>query len=176
MKTNLFRDPLKMLHFAPEPSLEYIIKKHKNIGYLTADLNQEGVMEKIDITQIPYPDDSFDVILCNHVLEHIPDDRLAMREIYRVLSPGGWAVLQVPVAKNLDTTYENSGVTSKEEREKFFGHWDHVRIYGKDYTGRLENSGFEVEEFSWTDDPEKAFHDPRLNLNRDEVVYYCRKK
>lgn len=174
-KTNLFTDPLRVLHFAPEPSLEHIIRKQKRTDYLTADLYQEGVMEKIDITAIPYPNGSFDAILCNHVLEHIPDDSRAMAELFRVLRPGGWAVLQVPFSRVLEKTYENPGYTSKEDRETYFGHWDHVRIYGKDYPKKLQSAGFSVEEFSWVKAPEAIFHDDRLNLNRDELVFFCRK-
>jgi SAM-dependent methyltransferase len=174
-RTRLLSDPIRLLHFAPEPPLEYIFKKHKNIRYLSADLYQEGVMETIDITAIPYPENSFDAILCNHVLEHIPDDALAMGELYRVLSPGGWAVLQVPFSKVLDTTYEDPSIVSEEDRERVFGQKDHVRIYGWDYSKRLENAGFRVEAYTWADDPDPAFHDPRLNLNRDELVFFCSK-
>lgn len=174
-KTNLFRDRLKLLHIAPEPSLEHILKRQGNIQYLTADLYQEGVMEKIDITNIPYPDNTFDAILCNHVLEHIPDDALAMKELFRVLSPGGWAILQVPISKTLKDTYEDPEVVKKEDREITFGHWDHVRIYGQDYPDRLKKAGFRVEQFSWTSETDNSFHDPKLNLNRDEVVFFCTK-
>lgn len=175
LKTNLFADQLSLLHFAPEPSLQKIIEGHKNIQYLTADLYQEDVMEKIDITAIPYPDDSFDAILCNHVLEHIPDDKKAIQELYRVLKPGGWAVLQVPLSTTREKTFEDSGVTQEKAREQIFGHRDHVRIYGKDYTNRLEDAGFSIREFNWNHDPDMAFQDPRLNLNGEESVFYCMK-
>ncbi len=174
-KTGLFTQPARLLHFAPEPSLEHLIRKRKNIKYLTADLYQEGVMEKIDITAIPYPDGSFDAILCNHVLEHVPEDKKAMREIYRVLKPGGWAILQVPFSLTLKDTFEDPTVTGREDRELTFGHWDHVRIYGLDYPQRLEKAGFTVDIFSWVKDPDPTFHDPRLNLNREEVIFFCRK-
>lgn len=174
-KTNLFRAPLRLLHFAPEPSLRNIIERQDNIDYLTADLYQHDVMEKIDITAIPYSGDTFDVILCNHVLEHIPDDRKAMQELYRVLKPGGWAVLQVPVSATMETSYEDPAVTLEKDREQIFGHRDHVRIYGKDYAERLRQTGFLVQEFSWVNDAEESFHDPKINLNKDERVYYCTK-
>jgi SAM-dependent methyltransferase len=174
-KTGLFSDATRLLHFAPEPALENILKKQNNINYLTADLYQEEVMEKIDITSIPYPDQSFNAILCNHVLEHIPDDNKAMRELYRVLSAGGWAVLQVPVSKVLETTEEDPAVISEAERERKFGHRDHVRIYGRDYPDRLRQAGFKVEEFSWLTDEGPEFRDPNLNLNKDEVVFFCTK-
>ena len=106
---------------------------HPNIDYLSADLNSPSAMVKMDITNIKYEDNSFDVIICNHVLEHIPDDRKAMSELYRVLKPGGWAILQVPISLLLNKTYEDPTVTTPEEREKVFGQSDHVRIYAKDY-------------------------------------------
>jgi len=175
LKTNLFRDPLRLLHFAPELSLQQIFEKQQNIQYLTADLHQEDVMERIDITQIHYPENTFDAIICNHVLEHIPDDALAMNELYRVLKPKGWAVLQVPVSKVLKSTFEDPSMTSEKDREKIFGQKDHVRIYGKDYQERLTKAGFKVQEFSWIDAKETAFQNPRINLNKDEVVFYCLK-
>ena len=174
-RTGIFSEPTRLLHFAPEPSLEYLFRKQKNIRYLTADLYQEGVMEKIDITAIPHPDASFDAILCNHVLEHVPEDQKAMGELFRVLRPGGWAILQVPFSLTLEETYEDPTVLSREDREVRFGHWDHVRIYGTDYPKKLEKAGFRVEVFSWADDPDPAFHDPKLNLNREEVIFFCSK-
>ena len=175
LKTNLFNQPINLIHFAPEPTLEEIIEKQKNIQYLTADLYDETVMEKIDITRIHYPENTFDAILCNHVLEHIPDDGLAMRELYRVLKKDGWAVLQVPVSKVLTTTYEDPSVIDPHDRENLFGQKDHVRIYGQDYTKKLEKAGFRVEEFNWTNDVNPALNNPKINLNKDELVYYCRK-
>jgi predicted SAM-dependent methyltransferase len=172
-KTNLFIQPIKLLHLAPEKPLMDIFIKQKNIDYLTADLNPENVMEKMDITYIQYPKNTFDVILCNHVLEHIPDDRKAMSELLRVLKPGGWAILQVPISKVLEKTYEDFTITSSQEREKHFGQKDHVRIYGKDYTQRLKEAGFMVEEYNWSNDPDLGNDENRFGLNRDETVYYC---
>ncbi len=174
-KTGLYTEPTRLLHFAPEPALEHILKKQKNIDYLTADLYQEGVMQKIDITAIPYPDQSFDAIICNHVLEHIPDDKKAMHELYRVLSKGGWAVLQVPASKILEKTEEDATVIEPADRERIFGHRDHVRIYGRDYPDRLRQAGFKVEKFSWVEETGPEFRDPNFNLNKDEVIYFCRK-
>lgn len=174
-KTNLFTQPLKLLHLAPEKSLSDLFIKQKNIVYLTADLNPEKVMVKMDITAIQYPDNSFDAILCNHVLEHIPDDRKAMSELHRVLKSGGWAILQVPVSKVLEKTYEDFTITSPQEREKHFGQKDHVRIYGKDYISRLKEAGFTVEEYNWSNEPDFSNDKNRYGLNRDETVYYCTK-
>ncbi len=148
----MFTEPVKLLHLAPEKPLMDLFIKQNNIDYLTADLNPEQVMVKMDITAIQYPDNIFDAILCNHVLEHIPDDRKAMRELYRVLKPGGWAILQVPVSKILEQTYDDITITSPQDREKYFGQKDHVRIYGKDYTQRLKEAGFTVDAYKWTKD------------------------
>lgn len=174
-KTDLFKKPQKLLHFAPEPALEEIFKQQSHIDYLTADLYRENVMEKIDITSISHPENSFDAIVCNHVLEHIPDDTRAMHELYRVLKPGGWAILQVPFSKILDTTFEDPSIITEKERELTFGQKDHVRIYGKDYPDKLRKSGFKVQEYQWTKGSEPEFQDPRLNLNPDEIVIYCTK-
>ncbi len=132
-KTNVYTNNLKLLHIAPEPPLEFIFKHLQNIDYLTADMNPERVMEQMDITNIQYPENTFDAIICNHVLEHIPDDQKAMSELFRVLRPGGWAILQVPFSKILDKTFEDPTITTPEDRERIFGQTDHVRIYGRDY-------------------------------------------
>jgi SAM-dependent methyltransferase len=175
-RTNLFTEPVKLLHLAPEKPLMDILVKQNNLDYLTADLNPEQVMIKMDITAIQYPENTFDAILCNHVLEHIPDDRKAMNELYRVLKPGGWTILQVPVSKVLEQTYEDFIITSLQEREKHFGQKDHVRIYGKDYTQRLKEAEFTVEAYSWTNDNTFRNERNRFGLNEDETVFYCSKK
>ena len=132
-------------------------------------------MVKMDVTDIHYPENSFDVIICNHVLEHIPDDRKAMNELFRVLKPGGQAILQVPISLTLEKTFEDSTIITPEEREKVFGQKDHVRIYGSDYIKRLKAAGFKVKEYKWTEDSNLADPQNRLCLNEDEVVYYCEK-
>ena len=176
VRTELFTEPTKLLHIAPEKPLSDIIIKHKNIDYLTADLNPEQVMVKMDLTAIQYSENSFEAILCNHVLEHIPDDRKAIHELYRVLKPGGWAILQVPVSKVLEKTYEDFTIASLQEREKHFGQKDHVRIYGKDYTQRLQEAGFTVEAYNWTLDNAFRNETNRYGLNKDETVFFCSKK
>jgi predicted SAM-dependent methyltransferase len=174
-RTKLFTQPVKLLHIAPEKPLTDIFIKHNNINYLSADLNPENAMIKMDITNIQFPDNSFDAILCNHVLEHIPDDRKAMAELLRVLRPAGWAILQVPVSKVLEKTHEDFTITSPQEREKHFGQKDHVRIYGKDYISRLKEAGFTVENYNWSNEPDLENDKNRYGLNRDETVYYCTK-
>lgn len=136
--------PQKILHFAPEPIIKKYLKKKKNLDYMTADLNMPFVDIKVDITNIPFPDHTFDIILCNHVLEHIIDDRKAMRELLRILKPGGWASLMVPIKSQLKETYEDESITSPKDRLKHFGQEDHVRWYGQDYEYRLKECGFQV--------------------------------
>jgi ubiquinone/menaquinone biosynthesis C-methylase UbiE len=173
-KTSLFDgNQKKMLHVAPEPQLSELIQKADYISYLSADLYAPNVMVKMDITDIQYPDNSFDVIYCSHVLEHIPDDRKAMREFYRVLKPGCWAILHVPI--NADKTFEDPNVIDPKERERLFGQFDHVRHYGLDYKDRLIEAGFSV-----TVDPFVRELDSRnvrrFGLMREENVYLCRKQ
>jgi SAM-dependent methyltransferase len=174
--TNLFSDEVKLLHVAPEVGLTAVLKKYSNIDYLTADLNSNTVMVKMDITDINYPDNTFDVVICNHVLEHIIDDRKAMRELYRVLKPGGWAILQVPMSLSLSETYEDFSVTTRPEREEIFGQSDHVRIYAKDYCDRLQESGFKIKTFKWwMNDKEFSSSNNKFGLIQDESVFHVTK-
>jgi SAM-dependent methyltransferase len=148
----LFSSVAKVLHVAPEGSLRVYIQKHTDIEYITGDKHTEGYNDyyyergvtQLDITELPFNNESFDTIICNHVLEHIVDDQKAMRELYRVLKTGGWAVLQVPYSPKLETTFEDKTLLTDSDREKYYGQFDHVRIYGSDYTSRLENAGFRV--------------------------------
>jgi len=174
-KTNLFTEPVKLLHVAPEPALSAYIEQHSNIDYLTADIDLKSVMVKMDITEINYPDRSFDVIICNHVLEHIIDDRKAMNELYRVLKSGGWGILQVPMSISLDTTYEDFSITDPSEREQVFGQLDHVRIYAMDFVDRLKESGFQVNPFEWWTDQEFAGSNNKYGLLQDEIVFLVSK-
>ncbi len=153
-RTDIFRDRIKLLHVAPEPGLSKYFKMSADIDYLTADISSSEVMVRMDITDIDYPDGSFDVIICNHVLEHIIDDHKAMRELCRILKPGGWGILQVPVSLLLEQTFEDFSVTEPAAREEVFGQSDHVRIYAMDYVERLTRCGFTVRLFNWWEDPE----------------------
>lgn len=143
-KTNLFRDRLKVLHFAPEGGLQKRLLAAPNLTYHSADLSSKRAAEHFDICAIPYPDDTFDVILCSHVLEHVPDDRKAMAELFRVMKPGGWGLIEVPYTSSLAETLEDPTVTSDEERTRLFGQKNHLRRYGRDYFERLRSAGFEV--------------------------------
>ncbi len=172
-ETDLFdARPKRMLHVAPEPLFTRLFRSKDYIDYLSADLFDVGAMVKMDITDIQYPDNSFDAIYCSHVLEHVPDDRRAMREFYRVLKPGRWAVLQVPITA--EATLEDPTITDPRERERLFGQHDHVRRYGPDYAHRLAEAGFLVT----ADDFARRLGDAALELGVDpnERVYFCRKE
>ena len=131
----------RMLHVAPEAALERRLRKVVGDGYLTADLSGRAMVE-MDVEDIRMPDGSFDVIFCSHVLEHVNDDRRAMREFHRVLRPDGWAILLVPITAA--RTVEDPSVTDPAERLRLFGQGDHVRRYGPDYVDRLREAGFTV--------------------------------
>jgi ubiquinone/menaquinone biosynthesis C-methylase UbiE len=130
-----------MLHFAAEACFESRFRSIIGAGYMTADLMRPADM-KIDITDIQLPENSFDIVYCSHVLEHVPDDRRAMREICRVLKPNGWAILMVPITA--EKTVEDPSITDPHERLRLFGQDDHVRAYGPDFVERLEEAGFDV--------------------------------
>jgi SAM-dependent methyltransferase len=143
-KTNLFTDPLRVLHFAPERIFENRLRAQPNLDYVSTDLERARADVKADITDLPFPDDAFDVILCSHVLEHVPDDAQAMRELHRVLRPGGWAVVLVPIDFSREETFEDPAVVDPPDRERLFGQADHVRVYGRDLKARLQAAGFTV--------------------------------
>lgn len=132
-----------MLHVAPEPCLEPRLRERLGEGYLTADLHDPDAMLRIDVTDIDRDDESFDVILCSHVLEHVEDDRVAMRELRRVLRGAGWAILLVPITAG--RTREDPTIVDPAERLRAFGQEDHVRRYGPDYADRLREAGFRVD-------------------------------
>jgi SAM-dependent methyltransferase len=143
-RTDLFDGrPKRVLHVAPEFAFAPRLRKRLGESYLTADLENPRAMVKMDITRIQFPDESFDVILCSHVLEHVSDDRQAMRELRRVLRSSGWAILLVPIFG--ERTFEDPSIVDPRERLKAFHQEDHVRLYGPDYVDRLRDEGFEVE-------------------------------
>ena len=167
----------KLLHVAPERNLGWVLEREAHLDYLSVDLDVSRAMVEVDITKIPYPDDCFDAILCNHVLEHVPNDRRAMSEIRRVLRPEGLAILQVPVSLSLDAIYEDSAILAPESRERAFGQRDHVRIYSPGgYRNRLEQVGFCFEEFDWTRNRSFGGSANRYALNVDERIYAVRKR
>jgi SAM-dependent methyltransferase len=143
-RTNIFSDRLRVLHFAPEFIIQKKLRSCPNLDYTSADLDSPLAMAKVDITNIPYAENTFDVILCSHVLEHIPDDQQAMSELYRVLKPGGWVLILVPFDTERAETFEDPNIVDPKERTRLFGQHDHVRIYGRDLMDRLERAGFTV--------------------------------
>jgi len=161
-ETEIFTRKIKLLHFAPEPAFHRIFKKSSTISYDTIDLNSPLAKIKADICNLPLEDNMYDFILCNHVLEHIDDDIKAMSELYRVLKKGGIGIFQIPIDINRDKTFEDSSIKNPKERNKVFGQYDHVRIYGTDYYDRLRSVGFSVEQVKYSD-----------NLTKDEIKKYC---
>jgi SAM-dependent methyltransferase len=172
-RTDLFTAKQKLLHFAPERIFLEIFSAAENLQYVTTDYC-EPTDVNMDITALALPDNTFNAIICSHVLEHIPDDSKAMRELCRVLKPGGWAILQVPIDLKREHTYEDFSITKPEERRRHFGQEDHVRWYGQDYPQRLTNAGFEVtvDRYVPTLPPETI---AKHGLLLSEDVYFCRK-
>ena len=152
-ETDLLKGYPILLHIAPEVALKRKFEQHYGKEYanhyLTADLESPLAKLHFDIQNIPLGDKSVDVVICNHILEHIEDDRKALRELHRILRPNGWGVVLVPQDYNRETTFEDDTITSPEERARVFGQYDHRRIYGRDYANRLRECGFEVEEIEY---------------------------
>ena len=174
-RTNLFdTEPKKVLHVAPERCFEPTFRQRLGDNYITADLFNPRAMVKMDITNIDYPDQTFDVIYCSHVLEHVQDDRKAMREFYRTLKSSGWAILLVPITAK--ETFEDPSIIEPEDRLRVFGREHHVRRYGPDYADRLRDAGFRVDVTKVDDLVEKG-EMLRLGLAHTSCeIYYCRKQ
>ncbi len=173
-ETNFFAHKLKVLHIAPEQEFLRKFKKMKNLEYTSADLFSPIVDVKADIVDLPFEDNSFDVIICNHVLEHIVDDRKAMSELYRVMKSGGWGIVQVPMKNSLEKTYEDFTITDPKERQKHFGQYDHVRWYGMDYFDRLKSVGFDADINFYSQKFSEA-DIKRFGLNKNEILPVVRK-
>jgi len=173
-ETIFFKKKIRLLHIAPEQSFYRIFKKLKNIKYTTYDLNSPLASIKGDICNMPFMDNSFDFLLCNHVLEHIKDDKKAMSEIYRVLNINGTAILQVPLNQNSKNTLEDNSITNKKERIEKFGQYDHVRLYGMDYFERLKKVGFEVEQIKYSSNFNKK-DIKKFGIIEDEIIPLCKK-
>ena len=161
-ETDFFTKQQKVLHFAPEQAFYKRFRKMKNLDYTTTDLKSPLADVKADICDLPFQDNAFDVIFCNHVLEHIPDDTKAMQELFRVLKPNGMAILQIPQDLSREHTFEDNSITDRKERSKIFGQYDHVRIYGRDYFNKLRAIGFDVNEANYT-----------ATLSEDDISKYC---
>ncbi len=173
-ETGFFTKQIRVLHFAPEQAFLKRFRKQKNLTYTTTDLNSPIADVKADICDLPFKDNSYDFIICNHVLEHIPDDTKAMQELYRVLAPGGIAILQVPYDRNRKVTFTDDSITDQKERAAIFGQYDHVRVYGMDYFDKLRSVGFKVEAVDYT----ATLSDKEVNkyrLPKGELLPLCSK-
>lgn len=168
---------IKLLHFGPEAAFIDKFIKEDNIDYYPVDINPHfpNIREVVDITDIPYADNTFDLIICNHVMEHIPDEQRALKEMLRVLKCGKTAIINVPVFSNLDITLEKEEYNTPELRNQYYGQVDHVRKYGNDYMQRVSNSGFHVEKIL----PNRLYSPEELicfGIYENEEVYLCTKK
>lgn len=174
-KTNFFTTPLSVLHIAPEHCFLKPFERQHRAGYITADIESPLAKVKMDIHAMPFGEKEFDVVLCNHVLEHVDDDTLAMKEICRVLRPGGWAILQVPFFSPVpEVTVEDKSIQDKREREKAFGQDDHVRLYGKDYPKRIEQSGLRCDANLFAESLSEADR-LKFGIARGEILYIGRR-
>ena len=153
---------LKVLHIAPEQCFLDIFRKQQNLNYITSDLESPIADVKADICDLPFKENEFDIVFCNHVLEHISNDKKAMQELYRVLKPGGFGIFQIPQDLSKAITFEDDTITDRKERAKLFGQYDHVRVYGRDYFDKLRSIGFKVDEVDYT---------KKITLNKIEK--YC---
>lgn len=173
-RTNFFNQPHKLLHIAPELCFIDKFKAMENLDYTTADLESPLADVKMDVHAIPFDDNTFDVVFCNHVMEHVDDDIKAMSEIHRVLKPGGWAIIQSPQDYSREETLEDPSITDPKERERIYWQSDHVRLFGMDYGKRLEKAGFQVTEDKYVMElPQETVK--RYALPAKEIIYFCAK-
>lgn len=172
-RADAFSSPHSLLHIAPEPSLARQLVGSPDVTYITADRDPALANVAVDITGLAFATDSFDIILCNHVLEHVPDDAAAMAELHRVLKPTGWALLQVPLDESREHTFEDPTIVDPAERERLFDQADHVRVYGRDYAARLQRAGFhvDIDDFAYRLEPGIVVRHALL----PEPIYVCRK-
>ncbi|AUC85348.1 SAM-dependent methyltransferase [Polaribacter sp. ALD11] len=165
---------LKVLHIAPEQCFLDIFRKQKNLDYITSDLESPIADVKADICDLPFKENEFDVVFCNHVLEHITDDTKAMLELYRVLKPGGFGIFQIPQDLSREKTFEDDTIVDRKERAKIFGQYDHVRVYGRDYFDKLRAIGFKVDEVDYTQKITSEKRE-RFCLMQNEILPVCYK-
>lgn len=173
-RTDFFSKPHKLLHIAPELCFIDKFKAMENLDYTTADLESPLADVKMDVHDIPFDDSTFDVVFCNHVMEHVDDDIKAISEIHRVLKPGGWAIIQSPQDYSREETLEDPSITDPKERERIYWQSDHVRLFGMDYGKRLEKAGFHVTEDKYVMElPAETVK--RYALPAKEIIYFCAK-
>lgn len=172
-KTPFFTTPLKVLHIAPEICFIERFESLSNIDYITADLESPLAKVKMDIHDIPFGADTFDVVFCNHVMEHVDNDIRCCEEINRVLKSDGWGIIQSPVYP-IEKTIEDKSISDPTERERIFGQRDHVRKYGKDYAARLMKSGLHIEENLYVKSLTRETIE-KYALPENEIIFYCTK-
>ena len=165
---------IRLLNVAPDFAIQLKLQSLSNIDYVSIDLESPLAMHKADLTNLDFVENSFDAILCYHVLEHIEDDIKAISELYKILKPGGWAILQTPIEYGREKTFEDFSVTSGKERRRIFGQEDHVRIYGRDYFQRLENAGFLITEDRFID-KFNTREKQKYVLDNNEIIFFCTK-
>jgi len=173
-ETNFYTSKPRVLHVAPEYCFIERFENYLGENYITADIESPLAKVKMDLHDIPFPDNSFDVVFCNHVLEHVKDDFQCMREIRRVLKPTGFALCQSPQRYDLETTYEDATITDPKQREIHFLQDDHLRIYGRDYGNQLEKSGFTVINYQMVDKIGLEAS-KKMCLPLEETIYLCKK-
>ena len=173
-ETDFYSRKIKLLHFAPEQAFYKRFKKLSNIDYDTIDLDSPIAKIKADICDLPIKDNTYDFILCNHVLEHVLEDKKAINELYRVLKKDGVGIFQVPIDMKRKKTFQDNSITDKKERNKIFGQYDHVRVYGVDYFIKLKNAGFKVEEIDYTRSLSNA-EIQRYSIAKGEIIPVCTK-
>lgn len=173
-ESNFFKSDLNVLHIAPEQCFYGRFKKLSNINYTTGDLESPLADLHFDLHHIPLNGNQFDVVFCNHVLEHVDDVHQCMSELYRVMKVGGWGIMQVPQDMTREETFEDPSIVSPEDREKYYWQKDHVRLFGKDYPKRLEKVGFHIEEYIPSEHYSKS-EIAHFRLQEAEVLYIVRK-
>jgi SAM-dependent methyltransferase len=170
-KTDFFNKRLKVLHIAPEQCFYSKFRALPNIDYVTGDLESPLAEYHFDLHDIPFDAHTFDVVICNHVLEHVEDDRKCTREMFRVLKPGGWAIMQVPIDYSRADTLEDPSIKSPKDREQYYWQKDHMRLFGRDYPERLAESGFDVRPDDFVKHLGSELRE-RYRLQDEEIVYY----
>lgn len=174
-ESNFFQaSQLNVLHIAPEQCFHKTFKQQKNLNYLTGDLLSPIADMHFDLHEIPLDDNRFDVVFCNHVLEHVDDALKCMRELHRVMKPGGWGIMQVPQDMSRELTYEDPTIVTPEDRELHYWQYDHVRLFGRDYPDWLRKAGFQVDEYIPSDHFDAATIE-RYRLQKGEILYIVRK-